>query len=214
MIAATCPVCGKTMQFPESAEGKVGKCVCGEPVRIPFLLNPPAPKAHGRRNRYLIWGGVAVAVVVLIMAVLVFSGMFSRNRGGDSQVNKPEVPASTLDLHAGTVNKLLYQKDDLLKEMDKELGTSLSSQLSPEVRDRLDTEALDRAGNNMSMRRYTLKFDALKKVMDEELKALNGLLAQYRQSARLNQLVTELQQGRDRVNGIIDALFDKVMKSK
>ena len=50
--------------------------------------------------------------------------------------------------------------------------------------------------------------------MDEELKALNELVAQYRQNARLNQLVTDLQQGRDRVNGIIDALFAKVTKSK
>ena len=202
------------MQFPNNAEGKVGNCICGEQVRIPFLLNAPAPKAHGRRNHYLIWGGAAVGVVVLTVTILALSGVFSRNREGDSQVNKPEVPTSTLDIHAGTVNKLLYQRDDLLKEMDKELGTSLSSHLSPEVRDRIDTKELDRAGNNMSMRRYILKFDTLKKGMDEELKTLKELVAQYRRNTRLNQLVTDLQQGRDRVNGIIDALFDKVTKSK
>lgn len=225
MIRIQCPTCGNSFSVPDEASGKVGKCRCGEQIRIPGeridtkdphsapqeqYLVPPARKTDASstapRPRFtkkkLVWSTVPFGIVLIVGGILYFA--MSR------KPEMPEITTSTLDYHAGIVNKQLYQKDDLLKELDKELGTSFSSQFDPEFRSRIDRESLDRAANVTSIVRFSNKFDELAKEMDKELKELNDLVLRYRPNPRLQRLVADQQAGRDRVEGIIKALYDKL----
>ena len=154
---------------------------------------------------------IVIGVVLVVASVSAYYWSLPRKPEiSPTSPEKPVIPASSLDLHAGIVNKHAYQKDDLVREMEKQLGTSFSSQHEILALDRQDREALDRAANLTSMGRFILKFDDLKKEMDGELKELSDLMVLYRANQRLRGLVDDQQAARDRVAGIMAAISEKM----
>ncbi len=224
MIRMTCPSCGRTIQAPDEAAGRTGKCECGERVRInaksPITQIrkelPPASSAASVADRShpgflrslpfvrstIAW--LALAFILMLGTATTFY-----------IINAKKLPALYdvddfwVNHHAGIVNKYLYQKDEFLKEMEKELGTSLASELSPELVRLQGKETLDRMGKNATRMRFWVKFVDLKTGIDKELEALNDLAHDHKPNERLQRLIVELQAARDKVDGIVKALPER-----
>ncbi len=99
MINFKCPVCGKGVTAPDSAAGKMGKCSCGERLRIPAAPTPATapvapevievlPVSAPRRSRLLPMAVGAFAILVL--------GIYL----GSSLTQKPEASAPAAAVQA------------------------------------------------------------------------------------------------------------------
>lgn len=90
MIEVDCPTCGKTLYVPEEKAGQIGKCPCGERLRIPgqppvkqaaavtpppaTSFAPPVARKPVKRTWIIVGGAAAGCLVLGLVLFLVLRG--------------------------------------------------------------------------------------------------------------------------------------------